>query len=90
MRVCDVRRARCGGVQISELAAKFRHDLPRAVGGHVVRYNDDVAEARDIAQRLLDEPILVPHERDSHDAHDVSALGRPLEDGRARPPATAP
>jgi hypothetical protein len=49
------------------LAFEPTQDLPCSIGRHVIDGVDPVAERRDVADRLLDEDVLVVHEDDSDD-----------------------
>ena len=56
-------------LEMIELGAELAQDFRRSVGGHVVGNEDAIACSGDVEERLADEAVLVPDQRDPDDLH---------------------
>ena len=56
-------------LEMIELGAELAQNFGRSVGGHVVGNEDAIACSGDVEERLADEAVLVPDQRDPDDLH---------------------
>jgi hypothetical protein len=66
----DARVSRAHDVEVVVLASEVPKDLPRPVRREVIHGVDPVAERSDVADRLLDENVLVTDEHTADDLQD--------------------
>ena len=66
-------------VETVDLTCETPQNVPRPVRRNMVECMDLVAERHNVADRLLDEHVLVVDEDDADDLDRLQLLGRPLE-----------